>query len=328
MNNSLCQINPTTIFKPFNMPKNSKPFSHRKPRIWRKIIFQAPDALTDWVAETLFTITGNGVQTGDGDTPGTQILIGYINADANEKTTEEQIHDLLKQLYSPAADKNQTYFEVTNLEEEDWGATWKKQFKPVHISNRLIICPSWEKTAPNKNQTVVSIDPGMAFGTGLHATTQLALQCIESRFHGPQPPPATVLDIGTGTGILAITSALFGADSVMATDIDPDAVHAARENTERNGMSEVVKIWQQDISELDGPFDLVTANITHDVLLGMATDLTKLTKISGHLVLTGLLAGPQTESITTAFTNYGFSAPDIFFKDEWTALLFEKIESK
>jgi len=110
----------------------------------------------------------------------------------------------------------------------------------------------------------------------------------------------------------------------MATDIDPDAVHAAQENRDRNEMAQALEISQQDISELTTTFDLVTANITHDVLLDMAADLTRLTKDSGRLLLTGLLAGRQTENIITTFTDSGFSAPKIFSQDEWTALLFEK----
>lgn len=307
------------------MSKNSNPFAHREPRTWRKVTFQCPNAMTDWAVSALFTLTGNGVQNDPGKNPGTQTLIGYINIDSNEKATEEKINELVEQLSASSTDANQSHFQATNLEEEDWGATWKKKFKPVFISDHLVICPSWELVEPQAGQTVVAIDPGMAFGTGLHATTQLALQCIESCFLGNASTPVNVLDIGTGTGILAITSALFGAGSVLATDIDPDAVHAARENIARNAMDQIVKVSQVDISELSNPFDLVTANITHDVLLAMATDIERLTKVAGHLLLTGLLAGRQTENIISAFTNLGFTTPDIYNKDEWTALLFEKL---
>jgi len=305
------------------MSQKNTPFTHRQPRTWRKVVFQAPNAFADWAASALFTITGNGVQTEPGETPDTQTLIGYINTDSNEKRTEGKINDLLTHLSSSSVESKESHLNASNIEEEDWGALWKEKFKPVYISEGLVVCPSWDLIAPTTELTVVAIDPGMAFGTGLHATTQLALQITESCFQDQQPP-STVLDIGTGTGIIAITSALFGAEKVVATDIDPDAVHAAQENINRNNTSQTVRVGCHNLSDIVDSFDLVIANITHDVLLEMATDLARLTKDSGRLILTGLLAGRQTDSIITALKKLGFPEPDIFPKDEWTALLFRR----
>ena len=299
-------------------------FPHRQARTWTKVCLLVPVEQTEWLAESLYTITGNGVEILENETTsGTRRLIGYINQDDEQAATESRIKDFYRDLLEKTAPEQREGLQLETLVEEDWNALWKLDFKPRPIGNRLIVLPSWEKTVPESDRIAVRIDPGMAFGTGLHATTQLALELIEECFDN-NSIPERVLDVGTGTGILAITCALLGANEITATDLDPDAVHAAQENVQRNSVEHLVTVSDQDICRLSGPFNLVIANITHDVLKEMAPELSRLLAPAGKLILTGILQEQQTESLTATFTDLGLQQTAVKTKEEWSALLFSR----
>ncbi|OIP49702.1 MAG: ribosomal protein L11 methyltransferase [Desulfobacterales bacterium CG2_30_60_27] len=301
-------------------------FSHRPARTWKKITLRAPVDLIEGVAAGLFALTGNGVELPEETgTPGEfATIIGYINGDDQPDNTEQEVLALLRELGLNATLGQPTGPRLDTVEEEDWGTLWKERYKPVRIGSRLIVRPSWEAVSAARGEIVVAIDPGMAFGTGLHATTQLALELLETCFAGSGPAPARILDVGTGTGILAITAALLGAQAVTATDLDPDAVHAARENARLNGVGERVTVLACDIADLAGPFDLVIANITHDVLLELAPHLNRLLATDGELIVTGLLTGWQTDDLAHAFEELGLRRRDTRCRDEWSALHLTK----
>jgi ribosomal protein L11 methyltransferase len=282
--------------------------------------------MIEGVAAGLFALTGNGVEMPEesGTTGELATLIGYINGDDDPASTEKEVLDLLRELGLNAAIGQPAGPQLDTVEEEDWGTIWKERYKPVRIGSRLIVRPSWETVPAVPGEIVIAIDPGMAFGTGLHATTQLAMEMIETCFAGSGPAPARVLDVGTGTGILAIAAALFGANAVIATDLDPDAVHAARENAQLNGVAERVTVMADDIADLAGPFDLVIANITHDVLLELAPHLHRLLATGGGLIVTGLLHGWQTDNLAHALQDLGLRRCSASCRDEWAALHFTK----
>jgi len=165
----------------------------------------------------------------------------------------------------------------------------------------------------------------MAFGTGLHDSTQLALQIIERSF--TECTSATlqkILDVGTGTGILGMACALLGAKEVLAIDNDPDAVAAALENVKQNNLSHIINVESTDLNNIKGPFDLIVANITQDVLASMAPQLISLLAQQGRLVLAGILKGEQADATTSIFCGKGLTLLESPSQKEWQAFLFKK----
>lgn len=307
----------------------SHPITHRQPKSWLKIRIETPKELTDIVAAFLGNLTETGVEYETPITPGKglshEAVIGYLPNDAQAHTNKDKLHTFLAKLQKTHPTAAQIKTQTANIEEEDWAAAWKKHFKPAKITSRLVVKPSWEKYVPNKGETVIEIDPGMAFGTGLHASTRLALELIE-RFVC-EKKPRNVLDIGTGTGILGITCALMGVKEVLAIDNDPDALAAAQANAGQNNLGATIRISPEDLLEVQGRFDLIIANITHDVLTELALPIKERLADNGQVILSGILKGEQAESIKKIYSNLGFTVLTSRDKDEWTAIGFAKTTS-
>ena len=212
---------------------------------------------------------------------------------------------------------------VTLLADQDWATSWQQYFKPFEIVPGLVIKPSWEAYQPEPGQHVIEMDPGMAFGTGQHASTRMALALIKKSMQGTTAN-SQALDVGTGTGILAMAAALFGAERVVAIDNDPDAVRVAQENIEKNGLAGKIETSATPVERLQGAFQLVSANIVHDVLVEMAGILATLTAPGGHLVLAGILSGEQEENIVGVYLGLGLQPLDRLYQEEWVALQFMK----
>lgn len=184
----------------------------------------------------------------------------------------------------------QTAVTVRRMRAEDWAHSWKKHFKPFEIGSALLVKPGWSKRRAKKNQAVVIIDPGLSFGTGQHHTTRFCLeQLVRFRDSGKRQ---TFLDVGTGSGILAIAAANLGYTSVLGFDIDADAIRVAKENARRNRVDSKITLKQQDLSAPRAlrKYDLVCANLTADLLLGERQMLLRFLAPGGVLVLAGVLA--------------------------------------
>jgi ribosomal protein L11 methyltransferase len=195
---------------------------------------------------------------------------------------------------------------IRELAEADWIEAWKQQYHRLHIGQRIVIVPDWEEYAPAPGEITIRLEPGMAFGTGLHPTTRLCLEALERHL----APGHTVLDVGTGSGVLAIAAAKLGARSVLALDADPVAVAVAGENVKRNGVAERVAVQHGSLpggdvvprhflasGELDlldaGRFDLVLVNILAPVIAGMAPALAARIEPGGWLVAAGLIESQE-----------------------------------
>jgi len=206
------------------------------------------------------------------------------------------------------------------LPAQDWGSRWKEHFHPFALVPGLVIAPTWEEYRAQPGEKVIVIDSGMAFGTGHHATTSMAAALVLTT----AAEAATALDVGCGTGILAMAAALAGVARVLAIDNDPLAVTAARENVARNGLSGQIAVSGDALSSLSGNFQLVMANIVHDTLLDLSSGLTRLTAPGGVLIVSGILAGKQEESITKHFAALGCAVSGQRRRDEWVALRLER----
>ena len=165
------------------------------------------------------------------------------------------------------------------VSEESWEHAWKKYYKPVRVTERLIVCPVWEKADPGQGGTVIRLDPGMAFGTGTHATTQMCLRLLEKHLR----PGDRVIDVGCGSGILSIAAAKLGAGSVLAVDLDEVAVRKTRENAGLNGVQDRVSVRTGDLLEgVTEEADLILANLLAPIILRLARDLCRVLRPGGR----------------------------------------------
>jgi ribosomal protein L11 methyltransferase len=302
------------------------PFAHRPRRLWRRVSVEAPAGLVEATADILAGISGAGVEIApappQADGGARERVIGYLAEGGDAAAKEAGLRRELEALEGRCGTAGAVVVLSEPLLEEDWGAGWKKHFHPFRAAPRLVIKPTWESYEPQAGEAVIEMDPGMAFGTGLHASTRLALGFIEELCAGS--PPARALDIGTGTGILAMAAALWGAPAVIAIDSDPDAVAAAARNIALNGLADRVEVGGRDLDAIGGEFELIAANITADVLLSLAPRIAGRLSPGGALVLAGLLAGDQTREVRAAYERLGLLGALERVEGEWAALLMAR----
>lgn len=186
-------------------------------------------------------------------------------------------------------------YEVERLEDQEWERSWMDNFQPMRFGKRLWIVPSWHE-APEPDAVNLLLDPGLAFGTGTHPTTSLCLQWLD----GEPVAGLQVLDFGCGSGILAIAALLLGAERAVGTDIDVQALEASRENANRNGLDPARFPLYLPADLPAEPADVVVANILAGPLVGLAEQITRLTRIGGRLALSGILA-EQAEDVRAAY---------------------------
>ncbi len=210
----------------------------------------------------------------------------YFLQDGGEKRALYVLRRYLKSLEKIAPEIPHPQIRTASLPEQDWGENWKRFFKPVQVTRRFVVKPPWSKVRLKRGQNFVEITPGMAFGTGTHATTLLSIQALEE---GLKKKGLSVLDVGTGSGILSIIAAKLGAKEVWGIDIDGVAVENARENVEKNLVSSVVRIRKGSIGGLHKKFDVVVANIDLKSLRKMRKPLLNHLKKRGLLILSGIL---------------------------------------
>lgn len=264
------------------------------------LTIELPEDQTD-VAEGLLHEAGClGLEVRDRETrpmpgqrapaPGKALLVGYFQGKDHVETLRD---DLAGELQGAS-------FEIAGVPDQDWSESWKAQIRATQ-AGRIWVGPPWlEKDAPSRGVKVV-IEPGMAFGTGDHPTTHFCLEALDrtlSERHG-----ASVLDVGTGSGVLAIAARKLGAGRVVGTDNDPVAVRVAHENAERNQARDV-EFSAAELSAVEGTFDLVLANILANTLVDLAPQLAPKVAQRGILVLAGIL-GQQADEVIAAYTAQG-----------------------
>lgn len=198
--------------------------------------------------------------------------------------------------------------------EKDWAEYWKRFYKPFRIGSHLVVRPTWEEYQAQEQDVVIDLDPGLAFGTGTHETTALCAELIEQYYTG-----GTVLDVGTGSGILAIAAARLGADDVLAIDIDPLAVRTARENVEKNRLNDKITVRQGDLLEgAMGPYDFAVANILADVIIMLSDPLRRALKPGGIFVCSGIIRDRE-EDVRQALLQNDYRIIDTRHRGEWVA---------
>ena len=212
--------------------------------------------------------------------------------------------------------------ELVGVNEEDWANSWKAYYKPIKIGEKIVICPAWERYTPAEGEIVIRMDPGMAFGTGTHETTRLVIRLLEKYTKAGQ----LMLDVGTGTGILAICASRLGADFCRAYDIDPTAVRVARENIKDSGLSNVTcdqSDLLKQVSLEDGQYDLVCANIVADIIIRMTPDVGRYMKEDAVLLASGIIA-ERCDDVVECFEKNGFKIVEKLTDNDWCGLAVMK----
>lgn len=246
---------------------------------------------------------------------GEHSVSGYLPVDDNLEERLNIIKAGLEQVqeFLPAGSGEITLHRVA---EEDWAEAWKAYFHP-EVIGRIVIRPSWEAYEPEPHQIVIDLDPGMAFGTGTHPSTRLCMELLQEVLS----PGASVLDVGTGSGILAVAAAKLGASKVKAVDIDAVAVRVAIENRDLNGTG-MIEIAQGDLLSTTGgeTFDLVLANIIASVIIEMLPDVPDVLKPGGQLIAAGIIDTRASE-VAEAASNAGLRIIEQRTSGEWVAYL-------
>jgi len=213
---------------------------------------------------------------------------------------------------------------VTAVKREEWSTSWQVNFKPLRIGRRLLIVPSWEEAEAAPDDIVLNLDPGMAFGTGGHETTRLCLEQLENvLLNRGSASRVSVLDLGTGSGILAMAAARLGASRVCAVDIDPEAVEVARQNLEINGLLERIECSATPLEALHDSFDVILANILAEELVRLAPRLTERLAGGGVLILSGILLEKE-QLVRNGFASQPLTYLETACQGEWVAMLYRK----
>lgn len=210
--------------------------------------------------------------------------------------------------------------ETGSIPEQDWGENWKKFFKPLRVGSRFVVKPPWARIRLKKGEIPVEINPGMAFGTGTHATTRLCMEALEKRLK----KGFSVLDVGTGSGILSIAASRLGAAEVWGIDIDNIAVEIAKENVSRNKICDRVRIKQGAIGDIQKRFDLVVANLDFKSLKRTRMALIRHLKERGILILSGVLETEEERLHQHYIETRRLKWVETDREGEWACLTFQK----
>ncbi|MGE0883468.1 MAG: 50S ribosomal protein L11 methyltransferase [Blastocatellales bacterium] len=285
-------------------------------KIWHAVEVEIARVAETAATTQLWTMNTTGVEVSE-DASDFVTLRAYFDAAPDIEKLREQILSHLKLIDLP--DFALRRIESMTIADQDWLSEWKKGWEPMPIGQRLMICPSWKlDQVAETDRIIIQIDPGMAFGTGTHETTRGCLEMLEKHWQG-----GSLLDVGTGTGILAIAAIKLHPDArVTAFDIDPEAIEVARENAAINRVADDIEIEVNKLSSYAGQeFDLVVANLTADVIIPLAADFPAAMKPQGVLIVSGILR-EQGEDVRSALTAQGFNLIEEKPDGEWVTMAF------
>ena len=232
---------------------------------WLVVELHLASEFGDAVSNFLMEQGATGIEELEGDAEWERLRT-YFEQDGKEKAVLDSLRRYLKSLKEIRPEIPRPRVKATTLPEQDWEENWKRFFKAVQVTPKFLVKPPWARIRSKRGQIPIDITPGMAFGTGTHATTILCIQGLEERL---KKQGLSVLDVGTGSGILSIIAAKLGAQEVWGIDIDGVAVENARENVEKNHVSDIVKIRKRSLGDLHKKFDVVVANIDSESLRRM-----------------------------------------------------------
>ena len=315
---------------------------------WLEVSLTVNGELAESVADVFARFAPNGVMTeqgvkfldeeDEGTATGPITVRAYLEVNEQLEETRQKLEESLFYLGMITPVPTPTYKQIAD---QNWMEAWKQHYKPILIGQRLLILPAWLES-PEPNRIPIKIDPGMAFGTGTHPTTQLCLELMEVHFDNRPPttddqtssivhrPSSTVIDVGCGSGILSIAALKLGADKVLGVDIDIESVKNSRENADTNGVGEELMLGQGSVTEiLAGNFQfrsapLVVANILGPILIRLFdAGLADLVEPNGEIILSGIL-DHQAGNVVAAAEAKGLKFNDQRQIGDWVAISLKR----
>jgi len=308
--------------------------TEKEPEKWLKIEISAPAELMDALGNFLTETGAQGVfqesltpQNTAADFPEPvieEILKAYFPQDIRSEKRIVAVQKYIDSLYEIFPGFEKPAFTTEIICDPDWGEQWKKYFKPIRVSNNIIVKPTWERYTPSSRDIVIEIDPGMAFGTGQHASTRMCIEAIEDVMMKDRSIKEwKVLDVGCGTGILGITAAKIGAQDVICVDIDKKAVEIAGENAAINNVESSLHISNKNVATINNPRNLIIANLTAKLLLNLRPHLIELLLPEGYMIISGIIE-LDAKNIEEQFSTDPITTYKVITEKEWVCYVLRK----
>ena len=256
----------------------------------------------------------------ENDTEETKIMAYFSEEETNLPEKIAVIREKIRNLTEFGLSIGSGTVELSNVNQEDWESAWKQYFKPVHVTDRIVVKPEWEEYSPQEGEIVIEIDPGMAFGTGTHETTSMCINQIEKNLKAGD----RVIDIGSGSGILSMAAVLLGAEKATGVDLDPVAVRVALENVELNNLQDKIDILHGNLTDvIREKADIVVANIMADIILMLLEDVREFIKDDGLFISSGIIQEKRA-AVEARLLEKNFSIVEVETKGEWCAITAQK----
>lgn len=284
---------------------------------WIKLTVTTTNEASEAVINLLMENGAGGVEIDDSDLSQVE-LATYFQAQAGLVELLPELEQKIAQLREFGLDPGKGTVKLAELDDDSWADVWKKYYHPVRLTRYLTIVPSWESYTPETtDEKVIKLDPGRAFGTGTHPTTKLALQALETVVRGGE----TMIDVGTGSGVLSIAAKYFGVAQIAAYDVDAEAVKAAKENLALNGMQDAITVGANDLlAGIKAKVGLITANILAEIIVPLIPQAYECLKPGGIFITSGIIADKK-DLIVSEIEAKGFVIDQILNIKDWYSII-------
>lgn len=284
---------------------------------WTELVVETTNEAIDAVTNILMENEAGGVQIDDDDLNDVRIIT-YFPANVNVAEKVPELEMQIKGLSQFDIDPGKAAVKLSNVNDDSWRDVWKKYYHPVRITRYLTIVPSWEDYQPeNADEKVIRLDPGRAFGTGTHPTTRLALLALEKEIRGSE----SMIDVGTGSGVLSIAAKYLGAGEIDAYDIDDEAIKATKENVALNPIAKDINIGTNSL--LDGiskKVNLIVANILAEIIVPLIPQAKECLNPGGKFITSGII-NDKKDLIVNELTKHGFVIDEILNQKDWYSII-------
>lgn len=284
---------------------------------WTELVVETTNEAIDAVTNILMENEAGGVQIDDDDLNDVRIIT-YFPANVNVAEKVPELEMQIKGLSRFGIDSGKATVKLSDVNDDSWRDVWKKYYHPVRITRYLTIVPSWEDYQPeNADEKVIRLDPGRAFGTGTHPTTRLALLALEKEIRGSE----SMIDVGTGSGVLSIAAKYLGAGEIDAYDIDDEAIKATKENVALNPIAKDINIGTNSL--LDGiskKVNLIVANILAEIIVPLIPQAKECLNPGGKFITSGII-NDKKDLIVNELTKHGFVIDEILNQKDWYSII-------
>lgn len=280
------------------------------------VVIEDPELVNDYITSGKWDYTDIPIAKE------TEVVVekAYLPVNGELEGRIQTLQQEIKALESRGVNTAPAVLTTAELQDEDWSDTWKQYFHTEKPGERVVIKPTWEEYAPQRDEVVIELDPGAAFGTGTHATTSMCIRQLEKLVK----PGMTVFDVGTGSGILSIISAKLGAKNIQAVDYDDSVLKIVEENLEQNNVQDIISVAQSDLMQnVHGKAELVIANIIADIIIRLFDQLDEHLEQGGTLLTSGIIED-RIEDVLAATEKHGYGVVERLENKGWACITFKR----